>query len=195
MQQIKKAIEGCTSRSLLLIDEFGKGTNPIDGIAIFAATIKYLAAQSHEEPSEPLRPKPRVIAITHFHEVYELDRRNSLGKIKWCTMDMLERPLAREDDECKTITFLYRVITGKAVGSLGIRCAKLAGLPDQVILRAKELYNLYQAQVPPITIRYAQLNPQLETIANRIIEALREGENRNMGALRSLAQEFLSIEG
>lgn len=110
-------------------------------------------------------------------------------------MDMLERPSAREDDECNAIAFLYRVITGKAVGSLGIRCAKLAGLPDQVILRAKELYALYQAQVPPITIRYAQLNPELEIISNRIIEVLREGENRDMETLRVLTQEFLAIDG
>lgn len=178
---------------MLLIDEFGKGTNPTDGIAIFAATIKYFA-QSPTGTDEPPRPSPRVIAITHFHEVHELDRQESLGKITWCTMDMLENGSAPGEDDCRAITPLYRVISGKAVGSLGIRCAKMAGLPDQVIARAKELYSLYQAQMPPIAIRYAQLNPRLEIVANQVIKVLREGSGRNMATLHALLQEFLSTE-
>ena len=161
---------------MILIDEFGKGTSPNDGIAIFASTVKYLC----QRPERPF-----VIAITHFHEIYQCDLLPVDLPITWCTMDMLE-------EGSGALTFLYKVVSGKAGGSLGIRCAKMAGLPNRVIERAEILYELYQAKVPPVSIRYAQINPEIEQVATEIILSIMGEKPKNIDELRVLAQRLLT---
>lgn len=166
--QIQRATSGATEQSLVLIDEFGKGTIPEQGIAIFAATIKYFATI--------IRP-PLTIAITHFHEIYQRHLLLPSLPIKWFTMDFVE------DGE---ITFLYRVINGKANSSLGVLCARKAGLPESILKRAEELMILYDAEIPSVAIRYAQIDPTIEHVANKLVQTLINGEE-NLYRLRELA--------
>lgn len=171
---MKKALLHSTPNSLLLIDEFGKGTIPTDGIAIFAATLKTLA----QRPSPP-----RTIAITHFHEIHKKALLQPELPIKWYTMDTVQ------DDR---IIFLYKLVSGKAIDSLGISCAKSTGIPSEIIKRAEDLLVLYESQAEPLSIRYASLNPALEAAAEALIEAALNVESE-FSELREQANRLLAL--
>jgi len=148
-------LEEATKRSLILIDEFGKGTCDGDGIGLFAALLHWLAVNG----------SPRCLAITHFHEIYnkKLIRRDL---VSWWSMSVMQR----EDQlEC----FLFRVIpTDGHVKSHGLYCARLAGLPEDVIERASKLQEMYEADVPPEDLRYAKLDPAAERQALDLVRKL-----------------------
>lgn len=162
---------------MLLVDEFGKGTSPMEGIAVFAAIIKYLAQKGKEEC-------PRTIAITHFHEIHQLGLLNPELPIKWCTMDILEG---------EGVTFLYKVVSGKASSSLGLHCARQAGIPERIIRRAEDLEKLYSAKVTPMCLRYASVDPKLEELSLELVKSVTEG-NQNLHQLQLMAQALLSYQ-
>lgn len=173
--QIKKALEGATERSLLLIDEFGKGTKPNDGIAIFSGLIQYLLS---------METCPRTIAITHFQEIYQYRLvQLDIPKLKWCTMDLIED---------QKIVFLYKVVAGRSQSSLGIYCAKKAGFSDEILHRAEELVEQYSAKVQPIALRYARLDPKLEEAATQLITAI--NENGQADDILKLAESILGSQ-
>lgn len=159
--QIKRALQGATERSLLVMDEFGKGTRAEEGVAIFAATIKELLRRGESAP--------RTVAITHFHEVYRLGLLGPEEPIQWCTMDFVRSP---EGDQ---LVFLYKVVAGKAQDSLALDCAKRAGLPKDILARAHQLAELYGAHVTPTCLRYAHVDPGLIQKATELIEATLSG--------------------
>lgn len=154
------------------MDEFGKGTSPEEGIAIFASVIASLARQTD---------CPRTIAITHFHEVYQLGLLGPELPIRWCTMDTIE------DDT--RITFLYKVVAGKASSSLGIRCGRMAGVPEDVLRRAEELTDLFAARIPPLSIRYAKVDARLEHLAVELVTAVQR--NEALPVLKGMAEQLL----
>ena len=154
------------------MDEFGKGTSPEEGIVIFASVLKTLALNDQ---------CPRTIAITHFHEVYQLGLLAPALPIKWCTMDTIEG---------EQIMFLYKVVSGRANSSLGIRCGRMAGVSEDVLKRAEELMELFGAQVPPLSIRYAKIDAQLEHLAEDLIRAVQVGEQ--LEALKTRAEQLLT---
>ena len=107
-------------RSLVLLDEVGRGTSTYDGISIAKAVIEFL----HEHESRPL-----TLFATHFFELTDMQQ-------------MLERlnnfqVLVRKDKE--NFVFLYRIAGGAASDSFGIEVASLAGLPESVVGRAREI--------------------------------------------------------
>lgn len=144
-------LEEATSRSLILIDEFGKGTGSGDGIGLFGALVRWLAEHG----------APRTIAITHFHEMYQktLIPRDC---VKWWSMRVMQHD---NDIEC----FLYQVIEEVCSNSHGLYCARLAGLPESVINRASELKAMYDADIPPADLRFARIDPRIEQEAMVII--------------------------
>lgn len=172
LKQIKRALEGNSPRSMLFIDEFGKGTTPEEGVAIFSAVLGTLCEKGGD--------CPRTVAITHFHEVYHLGLLGPELPIKWCTMDFLEG---------ETVTFLYRVVSGKALDSLGINCAKLAGLPETIVERAERLMHLYSAQVTPMSIRYSKFDERVEQLSVALINGVQNGAG--LDQLKSFATQLL----
>ncbi|KAF0974817.1 hypothetical protein FDP41_006291 [Naegleria fowleri] len=136
--QMKGMIDYSTPRSLLLIDEFGKGTLALDGIALLSSILK--SFQSRKQP-------PRVIATTHYVEMLQynlIDYKNK--NIQFMTMDVhIDKSNNNEDqmlDEfevpnAEDLVFLYKLKPGKIIPSYGITVASLAGLPDHIIHRAK----------------------------------------------------------
>ncbi|PJF20036.1 MutS family protein MSH5 [Paramicrosporidium saccamoebae] len=169
--QIKRAIEGSTERSLILIDEFGKGTIPNDGIAIFTGLMRYLITKEK---------CPRTIAITHFHEIYQQGLLSQDLPIRWSTMDLLE-------GEGDSVVFLYKVISGKTQSSLGIRCARAAGIKQSTLSRAEILTGLYAAKVPSIDIRYARVDPILEKCALDLIKSVQDA-NESVEDVQNIAK-------
>ncbi len=121
MMETARILTQATSRSLVVLDEIGRGTSTFDGLSIAWAVAEYL----HDHPS--LRPK--TLFATHYHELTEL----SLTKERVRNFNVAVREWGGE------IIFLRRIVEGGTNRSYGIQVARLAGLPQQVIDRAKEI--------------------------------------------------------
>lgn len=118
MLETARILNRCTDRSLVIMDEVGRGTSTYDGLSIAWALVEYLSGPG---------PRPRVLFATHYHELTSLDDRPGVFNL---TMDV------RESDG--TVVFLRKVREGAADDSYGIHVARLAGLPEQLLARAEE---------------------------------------------------------
>ncbi len=130
MQETAQILNGASSRSLVVLDEIGRGTATFDGLSIAWAVAEYLAERG------PTRPK--TMFATHYHELTDLADAFS-GVVN-------AHVAAREwkDD----IVFLHKILPGRSDRSYGIQVARLAGLPAPVIARAREiLYALEQDEL------------------------------------------------
>ncbi|MBV8138549.1 MAG: DNA mismatch repair protein MutS [Deltaproteobacteria bacterium] len=128
MSETARLLSGLTERSLLLLDEVGRGTSTFDGLAIAWAVAEYL----HDST------RAKVLFATHFHELTDLARERPRVK----NLSMAVREWGGE------VLFLRRVIEQPASRSYGIEVARLAGLPASIIARAREiLFNLEQGEL------------------------------------------------
>ncbi|MEK7872428.1 MAG: DNA mismatch repair protein MutS, partial [Chloroflexota bacterium] len=114
-------LHNATSRSLLILDEIGRGTSTYDGMAIARAVIEYI----HNHP----RLGARTLFATHYHELVEMAR--YLPRVRNCNVAVAE--------EGGNVVFLHRIAPGGADKSYGIHVAQLAGLPRPVVHRAREV--------------------------------------------------------
>jgi DNA mismatch repair protein MutS len=110
-----------TARSLVILDEIGRGTSTYDGMSIAQAIVEHL----HEAP----HLNCRTLFATHYHEMTGLAER--LPRVRNARVDVLE--------EAEGITFLHRIVPGGADRSYGIHVARLAGMPAGVLVRARQL--------------------------------------------------------
>ncbi len=127
MSEVAGILENATTKSLLILDEIGRGTSTFDGLSIAWSVIEYI--------SDIDKVGSRTLFATHYHELTELE--GKLSGIKNYCIAVKERG----DD----IIFLRKIIRGGADGSYGIQVAKLAGLPLFVTERAKELLKELEA--------------------------------------------------
>ncbi|CAI5510799.1 unnamed protein product, partial [Closterium sp. Naga37s-1] len=137
LKQVSRMISLATSRSLCVVDEFGKGTLVADGVGLLCSTLGFMAAQ-------PIPPK--LLVCTHFSEIMNQNLLNPSAQITFCTMAILEQPETVEGSN--EITFLYRLKPGRNLDSHGIHCARLAGLPPAVLERSREIQSKIQAGIP-----------------------------------------------
>lgn len=121
MSEVANILTNSTSRSILILDEIGRGTSTFDGLSIAWSVIEFI--------SEKEKLGARTLFATHYHELTELE-----GKITGIKNYCISVKEKGED-----IIFLRKIIRGGADGSYGIQVARLAGVPQQVIERAKEL--------------------------------------------------------
>ena len=121
MTEVANILRNATSRSLLILDEIGRGTSTFDGLSIASAVIEYI--------SNTKILGAKTLFATHYHELTELEGKLA-GVNNYCIAVK-----ERGDD----IVFLRKIVKGGADKSYGIQVAKLAGVPDVVIERAKEL--------------------------------------------------------
>ncbi len=119
MQETKQIIDHATDKSLVIIDELGRGTSNLEGMAIAQSVIEYL----HDVIG------CRTLFSTHYHELAELE--GILPGLKNFATAVRE-----QGDE---VTFLRKVIRAQASKSYGVHCAQLAGLPGEIISRANQL--------------------------------------------------------
>ncbi|XP_020092403.1 DNA mismatch repair protein MSH5 isoform X8 [Ananas comosus] len=125
LHQVGMMLRHATSRSLCLLDEFGKGTLTEDGVGLLGGTINYFASYDHP---------PKVLLCTHLTEIFTENYLPQSEHIKFYTMSVL-----RPDSNCMSgedVIFLYRLVPGQALMSYGLHCARLAGVPDGVVERA-----------------------------------------------------------
>nr|XP_034896776.1 DNA mismatch repair protein MSH5 isoform X5 [Populus alba] len=125
LHQVGLMLRQATSRSLCLLDEFGKGTLTEDGIGLLGGTVNYFVAC--DDP-------PKVLLSTHLTELFNDGCLPKSEKVNFFTMSLL-RPDNNSTD-IKDIVFLYRLVPGHALLSYGLHCALLAGVPEEVIKRA-----------------------------------------------------------
>lgn len=146
MTEANRALQDATDHSLILFDEIGRGTSTYDGMALAQAMIEYIATCIHA----------KTMFSTHYHELTALtDNVDGVRNI---------HVAVKEDDE--KVTFLYKIKDGPAGRSFGINVARLAGLPDSVLDRAKGLQNELESRK-----RVVQQNFQLVEIKKEDKEA------------------------
>ncbi|MCR4672969.1 MAG: DNA mismatch repair protein MutS [Lachnospiraceae bacterium] len=124
MNEVANILRNATSRSLLILDEIGRGTSTYDGLSIAWAVVEYI--------SDPRIIGAKTLFATHYHELTELE--GKLDNVKnYCIA-------VRENGD--NIIFLRKIIPGGADKSYGIQVARLAGVPEPVLKRAKEITQL-----------------------------------------------------
>ena len=121
MTEVANILRNATAKSLLILDEIGRGTSTFDGLSIAWAVIEHI--------SNTKLLGAKTLFATHYHELTELE-----GKIPGVNNYCIAVK-ERGDD----IVFLRKIVKGGADKSYGIQVAKLAGVPDSVLDRAKEL--------------------------------------------------------
>ena len=121
MVEMANIINHATNRSLLVLDEVGRGTSTYDGVSIAWASIEYLHNQ------ENLRPK--TFFATHYHELTALSE--LLPGVRNYSVSV--------SDNGREVVFLHKIVAGGADRSYGIHVGKLAGLPQSLVKRAEEL--------------------------------------------------------
>jgi DNA mismatch repair protein MutS len=121
MQETANILHGATSRSLVVLDEIGRGTATFDGLSIAWAVAEYLATN--------LRGRPKTLFATHYHELTDLA--DALPGV------INAHVAAREWQD--GIVFLHKIVPGRSDRSYGIQVARLAGMPPAVITRARAI--------------------------------------------------------
>ncbi|VDC00678.1 unnamed protein product [Peniophora sp. CBMAI 1063] len=184
LNQVSLALRNSTARSLIILDEFGKGTIPTDGAGLFAGTLQSLLARGAN--------CPKVLATTHFHEVFRRDlldpRRMNVSFVHMEVMftnaagevvggDVEEgSEVSGSVDERGIITYLYRVAPGLSLHSHAGRCAELCGIQPHVVQRAMHVSRLLAAREIPqlldesLTEREVQDMEDAEAICRRFLE-------------------------
>ena len=130
MNEVSNILRNATANSLLILDEIGRGTSTFDGLSIAWAVIEHIADKK--------LLGAKTLFATHYHELTELEG----------TMEGVNNYCIAVKEKGDDIVFLRKIVKGGADKSYGIQVAKLAGVPDSVIARAKELVEeLSQADI------------------------------------------------
>jgi len=135
MTEAASILNTATPRSLVLLDEVGRGTATFDGLAIAWAVVEHLQA----------RTRPKTLFATHYHELTELAE--LLPGVRNYHVSVRESG--------SNIVFLRKVEQGSADKSYGIEVARLAGLPNKVIARAREILSRHEQTEHTLTERLA----------------------------------------
>jgi DNA mismatch repair protein MutS len=139
MSEVANILKNATRRSLLVFDEIGRGTSTFDGMSIARAVVEFTVDKK--------KLGAKTLFATHYHELTELEEQ--LEGIKNYNV-----AVKKHGDD---ITFLRRIIRGGADDSFGIEVAKLAGIPDSVVNRAKEILKQLEAG-QPVEVRRKKLS-------------------------------------
>ncbi len=162
MTEVANILRNATARSLIVLDEIGRGTSTFDGLSIAWAVVEYIG------DTKILGAK--TLFATHYHELTELEGKLN-GVNNYCIA------VKEQGDD---IVFLRKIIKGGADKSYGIQVAKLAGVPDLVIERAKELVEeLSDADIAErakgIAVQKADENKNME---NTVVQKNKNGKKK-----------------
>jgi len=160
MNEVAHIIKNATRNSLIILDEIGRGTSTYDGMSIARAVLEYIKDSIHA----------KTLFATHYHELTVLEEQ--LSGVKNFSVAVKERG--------NDITFLHRIIPGRADKSYGIHVASLAGLPKKILINAREhLGNLETANHEP------QQHLQLQKMSDNSMSSLFDAQTSE--TLRQLA--------
>ncbi|KAK6586221.1 hypothetical protein PZA11_001278 [Diplocarpon coronariae] len=129
VQQIALALTLATNRTLLVIDEFGKGTNATDGAGLCCGVFDYLLSLGENQP--------KVLGATHFHEIFENGFLRERPELSFGHMEVRVDTHAEAVED--QITYLYNFMPGRSISSFGTCCAAMNGIDPAIVWRAEEL--------------------------------------------------------
>ena len=175
MVETARLLSGSTRRSLLILDEVGRGTSTYDGLAIARAVLEYI----HNNP----RLDCRTLFATHYHELTDLP--NVLPRTRNYNVAVTERG----DD----VVFLHKVIPGGADRSYGVHVAQLAGMPRPVVERAKALLEDLErngTSAPPAQNSKPQQMSLFESKPNPALDALKALQPDNLSPIEALTKLY-----
>jgi len=173
MVETANILNHATVRSMLILDEVGRGTSTYDGLSIAWAVVEYL----HNHPER----QARTLFATHYHELTEMAER--LPAVRNYNLDVLE--------EGDRVVFLHKVVPGGADRSYGIHVAQLAGVPRPVIHRAEELLaQLESGEFRPGTDEPAPFQPVLFAQEHPVVAALRALDVSTMTPLEAINELY-----
>lgn len=163
MSEVSNIINNATDKSLIILDEVGRGTSTYDGMSIASAIIEYLSKHI----------KAKTLFSTHYHELTDLEGR--LDGVK------NYRVMVKEWDG--SIVFLHKIARGSANRSFGIEVAKLAGLPEELISRAKEILTERESENGVVSLNNDEI--KIDTNANvaEIVNVLKEMDMDNISPI------------
>ncbi|HTP44253.1 MAG TPA: DNA mismatch repair protein MutS, partial [Candidatus Acidoferrum sp.] len=173
MSEVAAILNTATSASLVLLDEVGRGTSTFDGLSIAWAVVESLHAGA----------RPKTLFATHYHELTELEQ--LLPGVK--NVHVAVQEAGRE------IVFLRRVEPGSADKSYGIEVARLAGLPNPVIRRAREILRKHEEsedklteELSPGAVPAAAEQVSFTAIDEKVLESLREADLNQLTPLEAM---------
>lgn len=164
ISQVSIALQNCTEKSLLLFDEFGKGTCTVDGMCLFAGLIEEISRNRITN----------AILTTHYQELLMYNYILETENVKFYTMEMAGNEEA---------VFLYKLIRGMPSGSYGIWCAKWAGINEDVLNRAKAVKRYLRGE------EQAEIQWEDEEIVKKVLKAV--GDTEDVSEILRLIQELL----
>lgn len=147
MTEVANILRNATSKSLLILDEIGRGTSTFDGLSIAWAVVEHI--------SNPKLLGAKTLFATHYHELTELEG----------TLESVNNYCIAVKEQGDDIVFLRKIVKGGADKSYGIQVAKLAGIPESVIGRAKEIVN---------ELSDADISVKAKEIANSNVKAKKQ---------------------
>ena len=193
MLETATILHNATAKSLVILDEVGRGTSTYDGLAIARAIVEHL----HHRPAG----SPRTLFATHYHELTALA----------ATLPRVANRSVAVREEGHDVVFLHRIVDGGADRSYGVHVAALAGLPAAVVARARELLTELEAQpsvartmAAPASMstgaQLALLGAPEEALLRELAEIDPDGLTplaalQRLYELRSAARRRLAIEG
>lgn len=129
LRQAAFAINFASHRSLILVDEFGKGTNTVDGAGLMTALLHHFSSLGPE--------RPKLLAATHFHEIFEAGCLQESTELAFAHMEVhvVFDTLVVEDQ----VTYLFNLKAGRSVSSFGSRCAAMNGIDQAIVDRAEAI--------------------------------------------------------
>lgn len=153
MMEANHALQNATAHSLILFDEIGRGTSTYDGMALAQSMIEYIDEYIHA----------KTLFSTHYHELTEMAENS----------DSIQNLHVEVHEEKEEVTFLYRMLEGKADKSYGINVARLAKLPELVLQRARQLLEALELEgdkgiYQPQMMIVEKDDPQMNEIAEMI---------------------------
>lgn len=174
MNEVAEIISNATSKSFVILDEIGRGTSTFDGMSIAQAVIEYIA-------DGEIGPGCKTMFATHYHELTDLE--NSMDGVKNYNIAVKKRG----DD----ITFLRRIVRGAADDSYGIQVAKLAGIPESIIKRSKQVLKALEstsAGVNKITQLDFEALDELNTVSapSEVMQKLEQLDPETLTPLEAL---------
>ena len=160
MSEVASILKYATSRSLLILDEIGRGTSTYDGMSIARAVLEYV--------DNPRRLGAKTLFATHYHELSTME--DKLPNVKNYNIAVKKR-----GDQ---MIFLRKIVPGATDDSYGIEVAKLAGLPNAVITRAREILQELEAEggktaAPAVVAEPADQVSMMDLTGQQIVAALR----------------------
>ncbi len=172
MSELAGILRNATSRSLIILDEIGRGTSTFDGLSIAWATASYLADPSH---------RVRTMFATHYHELTDLeDEKEGIHNLSVA---------AAEDGN--DVVFLHNIIEGPASKSYGIHVARIAGIPEVIRRDARHKLNELEALSAEVRGDSSDKSEQISFMANELAE---EGMSADAAKYRHLASKISDID-